>query len=88
MLKCKYVLTVEQYENMIMRQKGLCAICGMKMEKPFVDHDHKTGLVRALLCIQCNGVIGHARDNVVILKRAIDYLTAHSIDRIAPRLYG
>jgi hypothetical protein len=42
-----------------------------------VDHNHKTGAVRGLLCCKCNFILGHADDDVGILRRAISYLTLY-----------
>jgi hypothetical protein len=55
-------------------QEGECAICGEKSDKLFVDHNHKTGLVRGLLCHQCNCGIGFFRESVPAILSAIDYL--------------
>ena len=55
--KCKqYGLVPEQYTQLLERQNGVCAICGHppKTRRLGVDHDHKTGRVRALLCHTCN----------------------------------
>lgn len=62
---------------MILSQHNSCAICRKKFEsirKTFIDHDHKTGKVRALLCASCNSMIGHANDNTDILYSAIKYI--------------
>jgi hypothetical protein len=72
-LKRKYGLTEEQYAEMLVTQDGLCAIC---KERPaaHVDHDHATGHVRALLCFNCNGALGHMLDNPGWLMAAMEYL--------------
>lgn len=57
-IKKLYGLTVEQYDAMLVEQRGRCAICGEPMKKPMVDHDHGTGAVRALLCNGCNLTLG------------------------------
>lgn len=50
-------------------------MCGEKSDKVLqVDHDHKTGDVRALLCSRCNSLLGYADDSIELLKRAIAYL--------------
>lgn len=78
-LKRKFAITVEDYDKMFEQQKGLCKICGKnynnKSQKNFhIDHCHKTGVVRGLLCNKCNQGIGLLNDNPKLLKKAIDYL--------------
>lgn len=55
-----YGITLEDYEKMLESQNGGCAICGRVPtgRALHVDHDHKTGLVRGLLCHSCNHAIG------------------------------
>ncbi len=80
-LMARYGITLAEYEEMFMRQFGLCAICGRppKNGKPLhVDHCHKTGLLRELICMHCNSLLGYADDNSAVLKRAIKYLERHS----------
>jgi hypothetical protein len=73
-----YNITQADYEALYVFQGGRCAICWRatgKSKKLAVDHDHKTGSVRGLLCSSCNrGVLGHLRDDVLALERAIRYL--------------
>jgi Recombination endonuclease VII len=73
-LKAKYGMTIEDYNAMHTRQNGRCAICGTSEEKLVVDHDHKTGQVRELLCHLCNAMIGCAREDIAILTSAVAYL--------------
>lgn len=75
-LKRRYGITLEQYDKMFEEQNGNCAICGLPelMRRLSVDHNHKTGEVRALLCHQCNLMIGHAHENPTVLKEAAEYL--------------
>jgi transcription elongation factor Elf1 len=71
----KYGLTLKEYERMAKKQKGLCAICfGKSVRALAVDHHHKTGQVRGLLCGSCNAALGLAKENVDVLSRCIDYL--------------
>jgi hypothetical protein len=73
-LKNQYGLTQQNFEEMLIRQNFLCAICKSKMEPPCVDHDHNTNEIRGLLCSNCNTAIGMFEDSVKILKSAIHYL--------------
>jgi len=60
-LKLKYGMELWQYERMVIEQRGLCYIC--KQAKPLnVDHCHKTGRVRKLLCTKCNTSLAVAED--------------------------
>jgi hypothetical protein len=75
--KQKYNLSPEDYKKMLGAQKGLCAICAHQMKKPHVDHNHRTGKIRALLCLHCNHGIGNCREQIYILERMIKYLKDH-----------
>jgi hypothetical protein len=72
-------LTLEQFDEILKRQNGVCAICGKTEEingqRLSVDHCHTTGMVRGLLCFKCNFMIGQANDSVEILANAIKYIT-------------
>lgn len=71
----KYGLTILQYNKMVKNQGNKCKICSENFEKtPCIDHDHKTGRVRGLLCSKCNSLLGFAKDNIKILNNAIAYL--------------
>ena len=67
----KYGLSVLELELM---DTGVCEICSTTEGKMCVDHDHKTGSVRGLLCEPCNFMLGHAKDNTNTLANAIAYL--------------
>lgn len=75
--KLRYGLTLEQYEEMFSRQNGVCAICG-KPPSPkrrlHVDHNHRTGQVRGLLCRQCN-VWLHVAEDIELLTKLNTYLS-------------
>jgi hypothetical protein len=60
---------------MVEAQCGTCAVCDAKPEH--VDHDHKTGEVRGVLCFNCNQALGNVRDDPVVLQGLIDYLRRH-----------
>lgn len=75
-LKTRFGITVEQYETMFLNQNGRCAICGREpdLQRLHVDHDHKTGRVRGLLCMTCNTALGKFSDDPELLRKAIEYL--------------
>lgn len=84
-LKREYGLTPEDYERMLEDQNGVCAIC-LKTDvvtgrRLAVDHCHKTGVVRGLLCSQCNTAIGRFEDDTEVIERAIAYLNKHNFSR-------
>ena len=74
-LKTKYGITIEKYNELVLTQNGKCLVCEGKLDdKLCVDHDHKTGKIRALLCQDCNRGLGMFKESVDSLKRAIKYL--------------
>ena len=75
----EYGLTEEEYNNMILSQNNMCAICNKPSDRTLhIDHDHATGKVRGLLCSNCNLGIGNLQEDLVILNRAIKYLSLYS----------
>ena len=79
--KRHYGISLEQYNQMFKEQNGNCAICGRNQSefkiRLAVDHDHKTGKIRALLCRNCNLIIGNAQENADTCYKAGDYLNNH-----------
>jgi hypothetical protein len=75
-LKQKYGITLEQYEAMFNEQKGVCYICKSESlnRRLSVDHCHKTGKIRRLLCDKCNMTLGLVNDSQELLKQFIFYL--------------
>jgi hypothetical protein len=71
---CTEVLTKQRYREMISAQNNKCGICEKEMSTHCIDHDHKTGKIRMLLCQQCNSLLGFAKDNIDILSKSIKYL--------------
>ena len=63
-----------EFDELLARQDGMCSICGSAMSKPAVDHDHRTGAIRGLLCGPCNRGLGHFRDDPDLCERAALYL--------------
>ena len=81
MLWTYYRLREDDYRKILDKQKGCCAICEKSLINPkysnndcHVDHCHKTGIVRGLLCGNCNALIGYAKENINILNNSIKYL--------------
>ncbi|WP_084206625.1 endonuclease VII domain-containing protein [Segniliparus rugosus] len=79
-LKKKYGLTIEQYEEMVAVRGNKCDICGRTpievgdSRRLSVDHCHKTGRIRGLLCRWCNTAIGQLQDSVQVMENAIKYM--------------
>ena len=75
-------ITAEEYYKMLEEQNGVCAICrkpesakhNEKIRKLAVDHDHKTGEIRGLLCSNCNTGLGGFKSSLALLHSAEDYL--------------
>ncbi len=88
-LKSKYGITPEDYDQMLVKQHGCCGICGVdapsRGNKYFaVDHCHKTGRVRGLLCNECNRGMGLLRDSSDLCRKAAEYLETQSERSAAP----
>lgn len=76
--KTKFGLAFGEFDRMLEVQNHQCLVCEIPFDdkdKPHIDHDHETGIVRGLLCRQCNWGIGHFKDNPFILRRALAYIT-------------
>lgn len=72
-----YGLKPGEYGKLYLFQKGVCAICRRATgatRNLSVDHDHKTGLTRGLLCRPCNDLLGHLRDDPEAARRISGYL--------------
>jgi hypothetical protein len=76
-------ITVGEFRVQIAKQKGCCAICGVKMTQgtyapttACADHDHSSGAYRGILCKKCNLMLGLAHDDISVLSKAIDYLNS------------
>lgn len=76
-LKNKYGITIDEYKEILKKQGGVCAICKKSETKRnlSVDHCHKTGKIRGLLCKKCNSGIGLLCDSKEIVSSALIYLT-------------
>lgn len=69
-----YNLTKESYAALIDGQNNCCAICGKKLDKPYIDHCHSSSKVRGALCGKCNWGIGMFDEDLNLLASAASYL--------------
>jgi hypothetical protein len=79
-LRRKYGIEPDQYEELLIKQGGVCAICEQPESQPdrkslSVDHCHRTHRIRGLLCSRCNTGIGKFNDDPGLLMRAAKYLS-------------
>lgn len=75
-IKRLYGISKEDYQLLLADQHGKCGICKLEFTKtPHVDHCRASGVVRGLLCFNCNRAIGHFQDSVEIIQNAINYLS-------------
>ena len=72
-LRRRYGITEAEYDALVAAQGGVCAVC---QERPpgHVDHDHRTGAVRGVLCSGCNQGLGNFRDSADAMRRGADYI--------------
>jgi len=75
----KYGMTPSDYERIWTEQGGVCAICGLPelRRRLSVDHDHKTGKIRGLLCDRCNLAFGLLQDDLALLDAMKKYGETH-----------
>jgi hypothetical protein len=84
-IKCRYKLSKEEFYQLYYKQDGRCAISGepISIEKvqgirqAVVDHCHKTGKIRGLLCQNCNRALGKFKDSPDLLRKAAEYIEKH-----------
>ncbi len=85
-LKALYGLSVEQYNERLEAQGGLCILCRHEDPKGYalaVDHEHETGMVRGLLCSKCNAGIALFNEDPDLLMLAAGYLQFHKTAKAA-----
>jgi hypothetical protein len=78
--RAKYRLEPDEFDRLLESQGGRCAICrALGGKRAFhVDHDHRSGRVRGILCHHCNLLLGNAKDDMETLKAAASYLARHA----------
>ena len=76
MSRDKYGLNSEDIDGLLFGQRCQCPICDKLLieGKRVIDHDHKSGEVRGILCYRCNQALGIFKDNIQFLENAIKYL--------------
>ncbi len=87
-LQWNFGITLDDYNEMLKRQNGLCAICskasgtdkhsGVRTKALSVDHDHSTGRLRGFICRGCNFAIGQVGESPHRLRQLADYLESHN----------
>lgn len=75
--RSRYGLHFDEYTDLLIRQQGKCAICGSQDKQLQLDHDHRSGKPRAILCFNCNSGLGQFKDSIINMVRAIEYLIQH-----------
>jgi hypothetical protein len=90
-LRNKFGLTPAQYDDILEAQGGVCALCDAPPTQGIslhVDHDHRTGEIRGLLCVRCNNALGVFREHPDLLRRAARYVTADAKASVATAQLG
>jgi len=80
-LRRRYGIGQVAFDELLAAQEGRCAICGAA-DPEHLDHDHRTGWVRGILCFNCNGGLGQFRDSPELLAGAITYLKGTTWQRV------
>lgn len=86
--KRNFGITLDDYWDLMKAQDGVCAVCGQPETKISrgalcrlsVDHNHQSNVIRGLLCHGCNAGIGLLKEDVEVLKKAIEYLEKYAKD--------
>lgn len=76
-LRYHFGITLEDYNYMLKNQKGKCNICNQECKtysRLAVEHCHKTGVIRGLVCSKCNAGLGFYNDNIELHEKAIKHL--------------
>jgi hypothetical protein len=78
----KYGISLEQYDEMLKAQQGVCGICATSCDTGMnlaVDHCHDTNKVRGLLCHNCNRALRLFKDKPEVIQSAVDYIREYKI---------
>lgn len=80
-LERRYGISQSEYDRILAVQGGVCKVCGTSEPGGYggthfqVDHDHTTGVVRGLLCWQCNSALGMTHESPQVLRDLADYIS-------------
>lgn len=79
-LNHRYGISIEEYDKLFLAQGGVCALCSEPPTVRYlsVDHCHRTGTVRGLLCKKCNTALGLFRENIKTLRAAAEYVEKYN----------
>lgn len=73
----RYGIAIEEYQRILSAQGERCLICLRDFTAaltPHIDHCHTSGVIRGLLCLNCNTALGNFMDNPVLVRAAATYL--------------
>lgn len=77
----QHKLREQDLRDFMDRQRGCCKICGKSLVNPLfnksdmhIDHNHTSGVVRGLLCCNCNHLVGVCLEDTSILRNTIEYI--------------
>lgn len=79
-MKRVYGISLDEYNKKIEQQQGVCYICESSPsggKSLAIDHCHDTGIIRKLLCINCNTVLGLVKEDINIMNKLINYIEEH-----------
>lgn len=74
--KKKYGISLQEYNSLLISQGGVCKSCGSPPSRRNldIDHDHSTGMIRGLLCSNCNTALGLLKEDPLRIKKLLEYL--------------
>lgn len=78
-LRGRYGITMAERDGIYKAQGNRCAGCRKKIDRKVIDHNHKTGKVRGILCHHCNLALGHIRDDANTLRRLACYVENNGV---------
>jgi hypothetical protein len=78
----RYGITLKDVQDMREAAQGVCQCCGRtdtnKYKRLVIDHCHRTGKVRGLICQRCNSILGYCDDNILTLQNLVEYISSNA----------